>query len=37
MADQSITLASGATLNGRAMARVGAVTLAGNAVVLPTP
>ena len=37
MADQSITLATGATLNGRALARVGAVTLAGNAVVMPTP
>ena len=37
MADQSITLATGATLNGRALARFGAVTLAGNAVVMPTP
>jgi len=37
MAHQSITLATGATLNGRALARVGAVTLAGNAVVMPTP
>ena len=37
MANQSITLATGAALNGRALARIGAVTLAGNAVVMPTP
>jgi hypothetical protein len=37
MADQSITLTTGAALNGRALARIGAVTLAGNAVVMPTP
>lgn len=37
MADQSITLNTGASLNGRALARIGAVTLAGNAVVMPTP
>jgi hypothetical protein len=36
MADQSITLDTGATLNGRALARVGAVTLAGNSAVLPS-
>jgi len=37
MADQSITLNTGATLSGRALARIGAVSLAGNAAVLPTP
>ena len=37
MANQSITLDTGASLNGRALARIGAVTLAGNAVVMPTP
>ncbi len=35
LANQSITLQTGAKLNGRALARIGAVTLAGNAVVVP--
>ncbi len=37
MANQSITLNTGASLNGRALARIGAVTLATNAIVFPTP
>lgn len=37
MANQSITLNTGAQLNGRALARIGAVALSGNAVVMPTP
>jgi len=37
MANQSITLNTGASLTGRALARTGAVTMAGNAVVTPTP
>jgi hypothetical protein len=37
MANQSITLNTGASLNGRALARIGAVTLAGNVIVMPTP
>ncbi len=35
LADQSITLNTGATLNGRALARIGAVTMAANSVVIP--
>jgi hypothetical protein len=35
MADQSITLVTGATLNGRALARIGAVTLDSNNVTKP--
>jgi len=37
LANQSITLNTGASLNGRALARIGAVTMAGNSVVMPTP
>jgi hypothetical protein len=37
MADQSITLTTGATLDGRALARIGAVTLDANTVVRPAP
>lgn len=35
LADQSITLENGAGLDGRALARIGAVTLANNSVVMP--
>jgi hypothetical protein len=37
MANQSITMNTGAQLTGRALARVGACTLASSSVVLPTP
>ena len=37
MANESITLNTGAALNGRALARIGAVTLAANAAVTPAP
>ena len=35
MADQTISLATGATLNGRALARIAAVTLDTNVIVKP--
>lgn len=35
MADQSITLNTGATLDGRALARIGAVTMDANVITLP--
>lgn len=37
MAAQSITMLTGATLEGRALARVGAVTLDANAITVPSP
>lgn len=37
MADQSITMNTGASLEGRAFARIGAVTLNGNTIVRPLP
>ena len=37
MADQSITMNTGATLIGRLLARIGAVALDSNTIVLPAP
>jgi hypothetical protein len=37
LADQSIALATGASLDGRALARIGAVTLQSNAITIPVP
>ena len=37
MADQSITLNTGATLTGRALARIGAVTMDSNTITIPAP
>ena len=37
MADQAITMETGATLTGRALARIAAVTLDSNVIVMPTP
>jgi hypothetical protein len=37
LADQAVTMNSGATLNGRALARIAAVALDSNTIVRPTP
>jgi ice-binding like protein len=37
MADQAVTLNTGATLNGRALARIAAVALDSNTIVKPAP
>ena len=37
MADQSITFGTGATLNGRALARIAGVTLDATTIVIPAP
>jgi type VI secretion system secreted protein VgrG len=37
LVQESITLASGASLEGRALTKVGAVTLDTNIIMVPTP
>src|SRR6185295_490678 len=37
LADQSITLNTGATLDGRALARIGAVTMDSDTITIPAP
>ena len=37
MADQAITLGTGATVAGRVLVRIAAVSLDGNAIVKPAP
>jgi len=37
MADQAITLTTGATLDGRALARIAAVTMEANIITIPAP
>jgi len=37
MADQSVTLITGATLDGRALARIAAATLDNNIITVPAP
>jgi Ice-binding-like len=37
MADQSISMDTGATLNGRVLARIAAVSLDSNTIVKPSP
>ena len=37
MADQAITLQTGASLDGRALARIAAVTIDDNVVTVPAP
>jgi Ice-binding-like len=37
IADQAITVDTGATLTGRALARIAAVTMDGNTIVKPAP